>query len=255
MVMSPTSRWLTRASVLAFMCATRVAAQSHVHGGESSTSMTPASERIAALHMEMTPVRRPSAADSVRAATVAATLRSALAPYQDTTAAVAGGYKMFLPQLKQQKVYHFTNNWRAVQEAFRFDPAKPTSLLYKKDSTGRFVLIGAMYTAPKRFGADKLDSRVPLSVARWHKHVKWCVPQKGDAERWLERKDGLPLFGPESSIATRSACDAIGGKFYDTLFGWMLHANVLASDDPAAIWADEHAGHDMHAAMKAAPAP
>jgi hypothetical protein len=29
----------------------------------------------------------------------------------------------------------------------------------------------------------------------------------------------------------------------------MLHANVFA-DDPAAIWGDEHAGHDMHDGMK-----
>lgn len=249
------SRHLLRACVLAFFCATRLSAQAHVHGAESPMSTRPAAQRIAGLHMEMTPVRRASGADSARAASVAATLREALAPYQDTTAAVADGYKMFLPQLKQQKVYHFTNTWRAVQEAFRFDAAKPASLLYKKDSTGRFVLIGAMYTAPKRFGADKLDSRVPLSVGRWHKHVNWCMPQKGDAERWLERKDGLPVFGPESPIATRSACDAVGGTFLDTLFGWMLHANVFASDDPAAIWGDEHAGHDMHAAMKAAPTP
>src|SRR5437868_3895936 len=82
--------------------------------------------------MPLSPVRHPSAGDSVRAADVAHELRAALGPYQDTTAAVRDGYRMFMPQVKEQKVYHFTNNWRAVQEAFRFDPAKPTSLLYKK---------------------------------------------------------------------------------------------------------------------------
>jgi hypothetical protein len=30
----------------------------------------------------------------------------------------------------------------------------------------------------------------------------------------------------------------------------MLHASVFAGDDPAAIWGDEHAGHDMHEGMK-----
>jgi hypothetical protein len=202
------------------------------------------------LHMEMTPERRSTAADSSRAAGVAALLREALKPYADTTGAIADGYKLFLPQVKNQKVYHFTNNWNAVKEAFRFDPAKPTSLLYRKDADGHFVLIGAMYTAPKRFGPDKLDSRVPLSVARWHKHVNWCVPRKDDAQRWLERKEGHAVFGPESPIASRSACDAVRGVFHETVFGWMLHANVLAGDDPKAIWGDEHAGHDMHAGMK-----
>src|SRR6187549_804546 len=87
---------------------------------------------LSAQHLEMTSTRRATPADSARAASVAVELRTALEQYKDTTAAVANGYKMFLPQVKQQKVYHFTNNWRAVQEAFRFEPSKPTSLLYKK---------------------------------------------------------------------------------------------------------------------------
>ena len=210
-----------------------------------------ASAQNADLHMEMTPLRRATPADSARAAAIAHELRAALEQYRDTTAAVADGYKMFMPQVKQQKVYHFTNNWRAVQEAFRFEPTKPASLLYRKDVDGRFVLVGAMYTAPKRFGAEKLDARVPLSMARWHKHVNWCIPEKGATQRWLERKDGQPVFGPESPIATKAACDAVGGKFHENVFGWMLHANVFEAN----VWGDEHAGHDMHAGMKMAGTP
>lgn len=202
------------------------------------------------LHLEMSPRLPVSPADSARAAHLTATIRAALTKYRDTTAAVADGYHMFLPGVKEQKVYHFTNNWRAVQEVFRFEPTRPTSLLYRKTADGRFVLVGAMYTAPKRFGLDKLDARVPLSVARWHKHVNWCVPRRGDTERWLERRDGAPLFGPESPIATKEACDLVGGRFHDTVFGWMLHAYVFEGDDPAVIWGDEHAGHDMHAGMR-----
>ena len=174
----------------------------------------------------------------------------ALAKYKDTTAAVADGYHMFLPGLKQQKVYHFTNNWRAMQESFRFDPTRPTSLLYRKDTTGKLILVGAMFTAPKRFGYERLDARVPLSIARWHKHVNWCLPKRGETARWSDRRDGAPLYGPESPIATKEACDQVGGRFMPTVFGWMLHANVFAGDDPATIWGDEHAGQDMHAGMK-----
>ena len=205
---------------------------------------------VSTLHMVMTPPRAPVPGDSARAATVAAELRRAILEYRDTAVAVADGYRMFAPQIKNQKVYHFTRGWNAVQEAFRFDPAKPTSLLYTKGADGRFILVGGMYTAPKRFDADKLDERIPLSIARWHKHVNWCVPSRGQTERWLERANGRPVFGPESPIATKKACDAVGGAFFQSPLGWMVHANVMTSSDPKTIWGDEHAGHDMHDGMK-----
>ena len=253
-----TPRISTRASIIGPLAAAMIIlfaavaqAQTHAHAAEPAPANVRASPDVnAALHVEMSPARRAAAADSARAAGVAALLREALKLYADTIAAVADGYKMFMPQNKNQKVYHFTSNWRAVQEAFRFDPAKPTSLLYRKGADGRFELVGAMYTAPKRFGPEKLDARVPLSVAQWHKHVNWCIPKKDDTVRWLERKNGHAVFGPESPIATKSACDAVGGNFHETVFGWMLHANLFAGDDPKAIWGDEHAGHDMHSGMK-----
>ena len=195
------------------------------------------------MHMFMTPARPGTSADSARAAGVAALLRDALAPFADTTAAVAAGFKMFNPKDKNQKQFHFTSNRNALKEAFRFDPAQPTSLLYRKDAAGRLVLTGAMYTAPKRFSPDQLDARVPLSVAHWHKHVNWCMPRKGETARWSEMKDGRMLFGPASTIATKNACDAIDGDFHDTVFGWMVHANVMSGGDPAKIWGDDH-GHD-----------
>ena len=242
---SKRSVFLRHAAVVcaAVLTAANARAQTDGHGRS-------AEEINGDLHMEMTPARRATKADSVRAAGVAALLREALEPYADTTAAVAGGYKMFMPENTHQKTYHFTNNWHAVKEAFRFDPAKPASLLYRKGDDGRFVLIGAMYTAPKKFGPDKLDARVPLSVARWHKHVNWCLPRKNDKGRWIETSDGHAVFGPASPIATKSACDAVGGNFQASVFGWMLHANVFAGDDPAKIWGDDRAGHDMHAGMK-----
>ena len=215
-----------------------------------SRNASPMADDPAALHLTMTPRRPAAPRDSARAAAVAAELRRAIGRYADTTAAVADGFRMFAPQIKNQKVYHFTRGLNAVQEAFRFDPSKPTSLLYQKGAGGGLVLVGAMFTAPKRFSIDKLDERVPLSVARWHKHVNWCVPPRGHAARWLERANGHPVFGPESPVATKQACDAVGGVFYESPLGWMVHANVMTSSDPAAIWGDDHAGHDMHDGMK-----
>ena len=192
-----------------------------------------------AAHMEMTPRRSTTTADSVRAAKIVAELKSGITKYKDVRVAVDDGFRQFAPQLKNQRVYHFTSAKWAVANAFRFNPARPTSLLYRKDSAGNFVLIGAMYTAPKRFSSAKLDERIPLGVAQWHKHVNWCLPPKGDDARWLEKRNGRAVFGP-LGVATRRECDAAGGRFQKEVFGWMVHANVFASNDPAVIWGDEH---------------
>jgi len=251
---APRGRIVRRAALLSlfvlplFVLASRGVARAQVaNASHREAAMTADGS---ALHMEMTPPRPLAPGDSARAAAVAAELRNAIGKYSDTVTAVADGYRMFAPQIKNQKVYHFTRGWSAVQEAFRFDASKPTSLLYVKGADGRFVLVGGMYTAPKRFSLDKLDERIPLSVARWHKHVNWCVPAHGQEARWLERANGQPVFGPESPIATKPACDAVGGVFHPSLLGWMVHANVMTSTDPTAIWGDEHAGHDMHDGMK-----
>lgn len=95
-----------------------------------------------------------------------------------------------------------------------------------------------MYTAPKRYSEKDLDRRVPLSVAQWHKHVNWCLPPRGDDSAWLTKKNGRPVFGP-LGVSTEAECDAAGGRFEKEVFGWMVHANVFASD-PKAIWHDDH---------------
>ncbi len=186
-------------------------------------------------HMHMTALRPTNARDSVRAARLASNIRVALAKYQDVHVALADGYKEFLPDVPQQ-VYHFTSWRNALAEAFRFDAAQPTSLLYRKGADGNFTLVGAMYTEPRRATEVDLDQRVPLSVAQWHQHVNLCVPPRGESARWAEVRDGKPVFGPASPIATDDACKAVGGHFISHLFGWMVHANVFASDDPAVIW-------------------
>ena len=192
-----------------------------------------------AKHMELTPTRPATHEDTVRALKVAAELKRAIARYQDTATAVADGYHMFLPNVKQ-RVYHFTNNGRAFKEAFRFNPAEPTSLLYARRDDGKLHLIGAMYTMPQRASLDRLNDRVPLGIARWHKHVNWCLPKRGESERYNERMaDGKPKLGPESPIATKAACDAVGGDFHPTLFGWMLHANVFEGAELGTIFGEE----------------
>ena len=211
-----------------------VAVAQHDH-----SSMSAADVKAMAAHMEMTPVRSANRADSLRAAKLVTELRSGIAKYRDVRVAVDDGFRQFAPELKNQRIYHFTNYRWGFKNAFRFDAAKPTSLLYKKDSTGSFVLVGAMYTAPKSFSEEKLDARVPLSVARWHRHVNWCLPPKGQQGRWTETKNGRPVFGP-LGVAIEGECKSAGGRFAKDVFGWMVHANVFASNDPRVIWGDEH---------------
>jgi len=194
-------------------------------------------------HMELTPLRAATHDDTVRATKVAAELRQAIAKYTDTALARADGYTMFLPSVKQQRVYHFTNYRRAFLAAFHFDASKPTSILYKRGDDGALHLVGAMYTMPKNATLDRLDARVPLGIAQWHKHVNWCIPKKGDQARWTEQRDGHPVFGPESPIATKAACEAVNGEFHPSTFGWMVHANVVDGRDLASIWGDDHGAH------------
>jgi hypothetical protein len=200
-------------------------------------------DSIMSLHMQMTPMRTATHDDSTRALALVGELRRAIAKYKDVSVAERDGFQMFLPNVKNQRVYHFTSSRNAFKEAFRFDPDQPTSLLYKRGANGQMMLIGAMYTMPKRAGLDQLDARVPLGIAQWHKHINWCLPKRGETARWLERQDGRPVFGPESAIATKEGCDAVGGDFHESLFGWMIHANVYAGEDLGKIFGDEHMEH------------
>ena len=164
-------------------------------------------------HMELTPVRAATHGDTVRAMHWPAELKQAIAKYADTAAAVADGYKMFLPNVKQQKVYHFTNYGRAFMEAFRFDPAKPTSILYSR---------GARRQAQaRRRDVHDAEEREPRPAERPGPARRRAMAQarelvsaeEGSESRYLE-PERTPVFGPESPIATKAECDAVDGDFH-----------------------------------------
>ena len=143
-------------------------------------------------------------------------LRTGIEKYKDYHVALDEGFKIFLPNVPQPE-YHFTNYKNGFLEAFTFDPARPTSLLYKKTAAG-YELVGAMYTMPKRATEDQLNARVPLSIAMWHLHTNLCMPDRSRSVAFDQAK-----FGLRGSIATQDACDAAGGKFHPVIFGWMVH--------------------------------
>lgn len=201
---------------------TATEAMSMHHHGEGDEG--PGHHHEMGPHMKMSALRAAQPGDQQKAEQLVATARAGIEKYKDSKAAEADGFKMFMPQLKHQKQYHFTN-WRYAMEAqFRFNAEHPTSLLYDDTSPNKdgsqLRLIGLMYTAPKRYTEDDLDKRVPLSVAQWHEHVNLCVPP---ADRKQEAFGKDAKFGLQGSIATKEACEAAGGSFRPIIFGWMVH--------------------------------
>jgi len=202
-------------------------------------------------HMTMTELRPVQPGDQARADAIVAAARTFADQYTDYRKALADGYAIFHPELKQD-VYHFTQSRAAVAEQFRFDPARPTSLLYERVPAAKaggepgYKLVGVMYTAPYRATTDELNARVPLSIARWHLHSNFCVPPAG---KRAEIFGPSAKFGMQGSIATASDCEAAGGTFIKHVFGWMVHVYPYETD-PAKIWAagmDDKHGMDHDA--------
>jgi len=189
-------------------------------------------------HMKMTALRQPKPGDAARAQQVAEEARKASEKYTDYHTALAEGYEIFHPEIPQ-KMYHFTNRRYGREAFFRFDPERPTSLLYEKHGDD-YKLIGVMYTAPKRYTEDQLDERIPLSVAQWHEHVNFCRPPV-DMPRAEKREKMIgpnPQFGLRGSITTQEACDAAGGTFLPVIFNWMVHVYPFEKNQ-ANIWSVE----------------
>jgi len=207
-------------------------------GMNSTSSPAAADQRMShGAHMTMTMPRPASAADQARADHILSALRTAIAPYKDYRTAESAGYVPFLPQFPQP-MYHFTNYANAVANVFSFDPARPTSLMYKR-VPGGYELIGAMYTAPEKATDDQLNARVPLSIATWHLHTNLCLPPAGRHVSWTGPN---PQFGLAGSISTASACEAAGGTFKPVIYNWMVHVWPFETD-PSKAWAsEEHPG-------------
>jgi hypothetical protein len=190
-------------------------------------------EREFGRHMDMTTVRPAQPGDRERADAIVAAARKVMARYADYRDALAAGYAIFLPGMRQA-VYHFTPNADFHTNTQNFDPDKPTSLLYVKvpGQGTRFKIIGVMYAAPKDASLEELNRRVPLSIGRWHIHTNICIPPF-DEKVDLVGPDAK--FGLTGSIVTPEACKAAHGRFLPHLYGWMVH--VYASEtNPSKIW-------------------
>ena len=220
---------------LALAAAGLLSAQQHEHKdmagmtGEAGASQSMAGEHLhMGSHMKMTAAWPATPEDVKRAAGIVTTLRGTLEKYKDYRVALKDGYRIFLPAIPQPQ-YHFTNYLRGFEAAFHFDPAQPTSLLYKKTKEG-YELLGAMYTAPRRMSEAQLNQRVPLGVAQWHAHVNICLPPPDQ-----NRSADWTRFGFAGSISTADDCTRAGGRFQPQIFGWMAHVYPFETA-PDQIW-------------------
>ncbi len=133
--------------------------------GESMAAMT--------NHMCITPMRPKQPGDEGKAKTVVAQVRATIEKYKDYKKALADGYVQANPTVDQPQ-FHFNNDANAKLADSEFDPTRPTSLLYFQTPTQKFRLEGVMFTARPNATEDELNERIPLSVARWHKHTNFC---------------------------------------------------------------------------------
>lgn len=188
------------------------------HASEKAAvhEMTPGHHDAHSQHMTMTAMRAQTPEDVQRANEIVAQLRAGIEKYRDYHVALNDGFKIFMANVPQPE-YHFTSYRNGFLEAFTFDPVRPTSLLYRKTQTG-YDLVGAMYTMPKRANEEQLNARVPLSISTWHLHTNLCMPPRAQV-----RNADWSRFGLKGSIATQDACDAAGGRFRPSIFGWMVH--------------------------------
>jgi len=185
-------------------------------------------ESMAAManHMCITPMRPRQSGDEEQARAVIAQVTAIMEKYKDYKKAVAEGYLQANPTVDQPQ-FHFNNNANAKLADSEFDPSRPTSLLYFRTPTQKFKLEGVMFTARPNATEDELNQRIPLSVARWHKHTNFCGAPESKVKEYYGK---TPKFGMFGSIHTKEACDAEGGKFFPVVFTWMIHVFPYEED-------------------------
>jgi hypothetical protein len=161
-------------------------------------------------HVAMTPVRPKQPGDDDKARAVVAQAKATMERYKDYRKALLDGYVVANPTLKQPQ-YHFMNKANTREADLHFDPSKPTSLLYRGTPKLEYKLEGVMYTASPEATEDELNQRLPLSIARWHRHINFC---EAPEDRASDYQAAHPKFGMFGSINTQEACTAEGGIFH-----------------------------------------
>jgi hypothetical protein len=170
-------------------------------------------------HMYMTPLRPKQLGDEEKAKAVVVNVKATIERYKDYRKALADGYVIANPKVKQPQ-YHFINDANTREADLHFDPSKPTALLYRRTPIQEYKLEGVMYTTSPVATEDELNERIPLSIARWHRHINVCWAPE---DRVKDYHTAHPKFGMFGSINTQEACTAERGVFHPYMFTWMIH--------------------------------
>ena len=185
-------------------------------------------ESMAAMsnHMCITPTRPKQPGDEEKVKAVIAQVKATMEKYKDYKKALADGYEIANPKVDQPQA-HFNNLANVRIADTQFDPTKPSSLLYYKTPQQKYKLEGVMFTDSTSATEDELNSRIPLSIARWHEHTNFCG---APADKVKEYHGDTPKFGMFGSIHTKDACLAEGGQFIPIIFSWMIHVFPYETD-------------------------
>ena len=197
---------------------------------ESNTTLNTSSQVAASRHMnmgphmKMTPYQPITPSDITRMQAIVQNAHVCFDRYQDYRLALHDGYQIFAPTIPQD-IYHFANIQSFAEAQTTFDLAHPSALLYNKVAGG-YQFVGVMYSAPTNMTAAQLNQRIPISIAPWHLHVNFCLPA-GDTEQTLFKANSL--FGLSGTISTSAQCSRVGGTFYSSMYGWMVHIPLFGS--------------------------
>ncbi|MFL5628959.1 MAG: hypothetical protein ACJ788_25545 [Ktedonobacteraceae bacterium] len=204
--------------------------QSTIPVGQTTTSDVTSSQPVVPQHMQMGPhmkmtsYRPVTSGDMARMEAIVQNAHMCFDKYRDYKRAIQDGYQIFAPHVPQD-IYHFANVRNFSEAQTTFDLAHPSALLYKKEGNG-YQFVGVMYSAPANFTEEQLNKRVPLSAAPWHLHVNICLPA-GDTEQGQTLFAANSQFGLDGTITTAAQCSHVGGTFYDSMYGWMVHVPLF----------------------------
>ena len=190
----------------------------------TSTQMTASRHMNMGPHMKMTPYQPVTTSDITRMKAIVQNAHACFDKYQDYHLALQDGYRIFAPNIPQD-IYHFANIQSFVEAQTTFELAHPSALLYNKIADG-YQFVGVMYSAPANVAPEQLNQRIPISIAPWHLHVNFCLPA-GDTEQTLFHANSL--FGLTGTISTKAECSKLGGTFYSSMYGWMVHIPLFGS--------------------------
>jgi len=140
-------------------------------------------------------------------------LREAMEQYKDYQRPALSKVSHFHADLRQRRI---TSQYEKLSGSVPFDPARPTSLIYKKTKIGYDLDRCDVHHAQASERRIKLNERVPLSVAQWHCTSNYADPPK----KLAGHAEVTTKFGLQGSIAA-GAFEEAGGARLPVIFGWM----------------------------------